>query len=145
MRRHLFKIISTCKGGGYMYARTVPLHPRANAKGLYPLHRVRMENKLGRLLGADEIVHHVDRNKDNNATTNLMVMGRASHSAQHAIEDAPHPVILECRGCRKPVNMKPGDHRRRMKASGGAGVFCSRSCSASHYMKLRKKRVCETL
>lgn len=32
----MFQILSTCKGGGYLYARTLPLHPRANAKGLYP-------------------------------------------------------------------------------------------------------------
>lgn len=63
----LFEILSVCKGGGYRYCRTSPKHPKANSKGLYHLHRVLMENKLGRLLRDDEDVHHKDEDKSNDS------------------------------------------------------------------------------
>jgi hypothetical protein len=79
----LFRILSTCKGGGYRYCRTEPPHPKRNAKGLYPLHRVLAENKIGRLLRDDEDVHHRDGNKLNDDTENLEVVTHASHAAAH--------------------------------------------------------------
>jgi len=82
-----FEIMAVCRGGGYLYARTEPPHPRQNAKGLYPLHRVIMENKLGRLLRENEIVHHKDEDKTNNSPENLHVMDRGDHAAHHETED----------------------------------------------------------
>lgn len=81
----MFKIISICKGGGYRYCRTDPPHPRANAKGLYPLHRVLVENRLGRLLEPGEVVHHGDHNKQNDDPANLELMLNADHSRQHML------------------------------------------------------------
>ena len=46
-------------------------------------HRIVAEQKLGRLLKAGEIVHHVDGNKRNNDPDNLMVMTQAEHCRLH--------------------------------------------------------------
>lgn len=86
----MFKIVSVCKGGHYRYCRTIPKHPRANAKGLYPLHRVLMENKLGRLLTSKEIVHHVDGDTSNDRPENLELMTRSTHAAHHAEVSRDH-------------------------------------------------------
>jgi hypothetical protein len=80
----MFQIVSICNGGHYRYCRTIPKHPRANAKGLYPLHRVLMENKLGRLLEPHEIVHHLDEDATNDDPNNLGLMTRSTHAAHHA-------------------------------------------------------------
>lgn len=90
----LFEITSICKGGGYRYCRTEPKHPKANTKGLYPLHRVRMENKLGRLLEPGEDVHHDDEDKTNDAPENLGVLDHGKHTSLHrAAQMAAHPSL----------------------------------------------------
>ena len=54
-----------------------------NKKGNAKLHRLIMEDHLGRKLTSDEIVHHIDGNKLNNNINNLKVMTRGEHSRLH--------------------------------------------------------------
>jgi len=58
-------------------------------------HRLVMEEKLGRKLAMDEIVHHKDENKENNNLDNLELTNRAEHARLHF----PHgqPVSEETR------------------------------------------------
>jgi transposase len=58
-------------------------HPFADSKGYVREHRLVMEEKLGRFLTPDEIVHHIDENKLNNAPENLEVMSKAEHCRHH--------------------------------------------------------------
>lgn len=69
----LFEIKKVIKKGDYLYA-LVPDHPNATKNGYVLMHRVVTENHLGRLLEKNEIVHHLDENKHNNAIENLQVM-----------------------------------------------------------------------
>jgi len=48
------------------------------------LHVVIMEQALGRHLHAQEVVHHIDHNKQNNALENLQIMTRSEHASHHA-------------------------------------------------------------
>lgn len=122
----MFEIVSTCKGGGYQYCRTEPPHPRRNANGLYPLHRVLVENRLGRLLDPDEHVHHVDHDKTNNAPANLAVVTRSEHGKIHA----PDPdLVSETCACGKTFTLKRHVHRQRLRRA-TAPLACSRSCSS---------------
>ena len=75
------------KGGikevkGYLYART-PGHPRASKHGSYvAVHRLVMEQKLGRYLLPTEVVDHIDGDTRNNAPENLRVFqSNAEHLA----------------------------------------------------------------
>ena len=132
----LWKITSSCKGGGYVYCRTEPPHPRRNSKGLYPLHRVLMENKLGRQLGSDEVVHHEDENKNNNKISNLEVKTRSRHARDHA---RVTPLIeCVCEQCGKVFMLKP--HRKRLRESQNKTgmLFCSRSCGGKFSSKRRR-------
>lgn len=49
-------------------------------------HRIVAERVLGRKLADNEIVHHKDGNRRNNAPENLEVMTQAEHAALHARE-----------------------------------------------------------
>lgn len=128
----MFNIISICKGGGYMYARTLPIHPNANSKGLYPLHRVLMENIIGRLLLRNEIVHHKDGNKENNNNDNLELMTVSNHSRHHRkiVED----ITCYCFYCGKEIKLKPHLYRLRIKRA-KIGITCSASCGAKLFHK----------
>ena len=51
-------------------------------------HVVVMEEHLGRKLAKDEVVHHVDGNRQNNDIDNLQVMTRAEHTRHHRAEES---------------------------------------------------------
>jgi hypothetical protein len=70
----------------------MPEHP--NAVGKYvPEHRIVMEKKLGRLLKADEDVHHMNHQKGDNRPENLMLIPHGEHSTMHNIENDHHPDV----------------------------------------------------
>ena len=50
-----------------------PDHPFAASNGCVRLHRLVVEEQLGRYLTADEVVHHIDEDPGNNSPQNLMV------------------------------------------------------------------------
>jgi len=53
------------------------------------VHRVVMEAHIGRRLLRNEVVHHKDHNRQNNAIENLEIMTRAEHARHHAFENHP--------------------------------------------------------
>lgn len=73
------KVISK---GDYNYA-LVPEHPYATKNGYVLLHRIIVENHLGRVLNTNEVVHHKDHNKKNNVIENLEVLDRIEHNRLH--------------------------------------------------------------
>ncbi len=46
-------------------------------------HRRLTEQELGRKLGPNEIVHHIDEDKTNNSKQNRMVESRGVHTTRH--------------------------------------------------------------
>lgn len=130
----VFTIKSTCTSGGYMYCRTDPVHPKANAKGLYPLHRVVMENKLGRLLENNEVVHHKNEDKVNNNPENLEIINRSDHSRHHSQKYKVDEVELKCPVCGGSFSLMPNLYRLRTKRKlYGTELCCSRSCGSTYY------------
>ncbi|MDP9486326.1 MAG: HNH endonuclease [Actinomycetota bacterium] len=61
----------------------VPDHPRRNAKGEVPVHVLVAEARIGRYLEDGEVVHHLDKDRDNNAPENLCVMLNREHLTLH--------------------------------------------------------------
>lgn len=81
--RHKIKVRKGCKGfyqqQGYTMAKA-PYHPHANKRGYVPLHRLIVENQLGRYLSPrKEIVHHIDGNRSNNNIQNLKLTTPSEH------------------------------------------------------------------
>lgn len=112
-----------------MYCRTRPPHPRANANGLYPLHRVLAENKIGRPLRSDEHVHHADGAKDNNDPSNLQVLRVAEHARLHRPE--LEKIEFTCGVCGSDFQLKPRVARLRIRRSKSGKLYCSRVCARS--------------
>lgn len=140
-----FRILSVCKGGGYRYCRTEPPHPHRNAKGLYPLHRVVLENKLGRLLKrwGKEIAHHEDENKTNDSPENIVLKTTEDHSRKHMLAiKAVADVRCECPVCETVFFVKPHLFRSRRKRNKTGEVYCSRKCGtvANHRRGVEQSR-----
>ena len=51
--------------------------------GTYEYHRWLMEQKIGRRLSREEIVHHIDFNKLNNNKLNLITLCKSCHAHHH--------------------------------------------------------------
>lgn len=63
---------------------------RGGRRGYAPLHRMRMEDKLGRRLRDGEIVHHIDGDVYNNSPSNLEVFASTSEHKKHHGETGIH-------------------------------------------------------
>lgn len=67
------------KQNGYILAKA-SYHPNANKRGYVPLHRLIMENQLGRYLTPrKELVHHIDGDRSNNEVSNLKLTTPTEH------------------------------------------------------------------
>lgn len=82
-------------------------------KGGAYLHRYIIEQKLGRTLDSQEIVHHKDGNKLNNNINNLELMTHKIHNNIHKNGTGgpgrkwPHPNTCTCIVCKKSSKNKP--------------------------------------
>jgi hypothetical protein len=69
---------------GY-YVVFSPDHPNSDCKGFVYEHRLIMEEKIGRHLNSEEVVHHINHDKTDNSPENLMLFGSQSeHLEYHA-------------------------------------------------------------
>lgn len=68
---------------GYI-SELAPDHPLANRRGYVYQHRLVMEKMIGRYLTQEEVVHHIDEDKQNNDPSNLMLFENdAVHQRHH--------------------------------------------------------------
>lgn len=86
-----------------------------------------VENKLGRELSEELVVHHIDGNKSNNNEDNLEIMTRRKHSSLHAKKVESIKCI--CKNCMNVFYLKPSVYRTRIKTNSRGSLYCSRRCS----------------
>lgn len=114
----------------------MPEHHRADSTGCVYEHVVVAEQKIGRQLAENEVVHHIDENKSNNSPENLMVFANiAEHTAYHNTHEAYQEngvwfsqrkrQIIECAYCRKQFIPKENGIK-----------YCSHECASKSNRKL---------
>jgi ribosomal protein L40E len=70
------------------YLKTyAPEHPWPRRGGYVRENVRRMELKIGRRIRKDEVVHHIDEDRANNADDNLELKERGIHSREHRLRD----------------------------------------------------------
>lgn len=70
---------------GYI-ALYYPSHPNSTKDGYIMEHIYIMENHIGRSLKSDEVVHHINRIRDDNRIENLKLMTFKEHASLHMKE-----------------------------------------------------------
>jgi hypothetical protein len=73
-----------------------PYHPDSNSKGYVFEHRLIMEEHIGRFLLNEEIVHHIDENRQNNEISNLQLINRDQHMKIHYKIDMSNRICSRC-------------------------------------------------
>lgn len=79
-RKHGFDGVITSGKSGSRRKKYLVLHKDGKYK---MLHRIIMENEIGRKLRDDEVVHHIDGNGLNNVIGNLQIMTKSEHLRHH--------------------------------------------------------------
>ena len=129
----MFEIEKKVSKGDYLYS-LVPTHPNASKHGYVLMHRVVMENYLGRLLLPQEVVHHIDGNKKNNSIENLQLLTREEHSRMHQLERGAGRYTFVCPCCGKIF-----ERQRRSYGKTKYGPFCSRHCNGKFVTTLKSQ------
>lgn len=75
--------------GGYVDVY-VPEHPYARSNRVLGHHRLVMEDRLGRYLGADEMVHHKNGDRQDNSIENLELCTRYQPPGQRVEDQVAH-------------------------------------------------------
>lgn len=124
----MWKVEKIIKKGDYQYC-IVRDHPNRTVNNYVLLHRVVMENHLGRILNSNEVVHHKDENKFNNCISNLEVMTNSQHSYLHGIEQGRKWCKLKCPQCKQIFNIaRNKTFLAKSKQSKLKCTCCSPSC-----------------
>lgn len=100
----------------------------------YP--RILMEKKLGRPLTDDEVVHHIDRNPENNDISNLVVLSKSEHCRLHM--QKYFDKIAVCEICKKKfiwTAQAQSCYYRDLNRGKNRIISCSKSCS-SYYGRM---------
>ena len=95
-------------------------HTRINGKDTY-IHRYIMEQYLGRELGPDECVHHINGDKYDNRIENLELIYRSEHSRKHSIIYCSNAKEYNIGPARPVICIETGE------------LFCSVSAAARAY------------
>lgn len=79
----------TISSGSYVYNKGKYKESRL-------IHKAIASKMLGRPLSTNEVVHHMDGNKENNSISNLIVLSRSKHIALHKFLNMQGALMQEC-------------------------------------------------
>jgi len=95
-----------------------------NSSGAYE-HRIVMKEALNRELENNEIIHHIDGNKQNNKIENLKLTTLDEHNKHHL----SNKIEARCGFC----GLKLMVHPYKLKNNKSGLVFCNNSCKGKHF------------
>lgn len=91
--------------------------------------RFLMQEHLGRTLGPDERVHHIDEDPLNDVVSNYKIESSSDHARLH--RGVAEKIVLDCPECGVTFS-RSARHVRHNKKQGKAGPFCGKSCAGKY-------------
>lgn len=127
---------------GY-WIRYFPGHPNAKKGGVVLEHRYVMAEHLGRPLEPHEIVHHKDRNRQNNAIENLeLIASNSEHMREHGKAGELHQLKLQgLRRCSRCRVVKPLDGFAISRTNPHGYNNQCKACNREHYERRNPNRL----
>jgi hypothetical protein len=113
----------------------VNIQKASGSKGNMTYARYLMQEHLGRVLGSDEHVDHVNENRLDDRIENLQILDPPANTRK--TQGDAEFIEFTCPECGGPGVQRAGTARWNRKA-GKAGPFCSRRCAGRRNAKLRK-------
>lgn len=111
-------------------------HPYRNSINQVRKHRLVMEKHLGRYLDPKEVVHHIDKNPQNNDITNLMLF--PSHSEHMKFERKKDFSYRICSECESDITYFSISKQQYIWATDGIGGYICRNCNRKKLRRLGK-------
>lgn len=71
----------------------MPSHPNATKRGYVYRYRLEMEQKIGRLLNKNEIVHHINGKCSDDRPENLDLMIQSKHASIHSKKHTQESIM----------------------------------------------------
>jgi len=101
-------------------------------------HRMLIEKYLGLTLNQKYVVHHIDKNPNNNKLSNLRIMTRSQHGKLHSPK--PKYKHIKCHNCKKYFNILLRKFTFKIK-SGQNTFYCSKGCHGNYRYKKHDKLI----
>lgn len=122
---------------GY-YCIYMPEHPRAFQNGTVYEHILVAEEKLGRALNVDEVVHHIDHNRKNNDDDNLIVFRTSADHAKYHNDESIELVENEDGSMSVPLDVFSANNPHRCVDCGREISNDAERCSECYWIRQRK-------
>lgn len=101
----------------------------ATSNGMVKIHRAIMAERLGRLLDADELVHHKNEDKFDWSPENLELVTITEHADLHAVREGEERL---CGFCQKPVHVYKSHTKYKVS-------FCNATCQQQGQVQIQPR------
>jgi len=109
---------------------TVKDHPKKRPNGCVYEHILVAEKFLGRYLTDEEVVHHIDHNRNNNDILNLMIFkSQADHARYHSNSYSNINTINNIWSCNKLIKICKHCNNE-FEPTQKRIIYCSKTCAA---------------